>query len=261
MSALARLSPSRQLYPFGLSGAAVNKKEVRPRLQDSWPWPPAGFRASPLHWPSLEFIGRRAFTKTMGAGSEWSVRCLLLAAWSANNNAGSEAFTAWPPHYHHHATAPGRGEPCAASSPRSTLQHHSRDFVGHVLAATPPLHQHGPYSNPGCAMRASWSCAQQLPAADDQSCRSHGCADSSRNSRRRRSSVGPLFAEDQGWLDALKAVADEPGLPLGPSKKVRLERNKVAASVLLFTADVGTKRPRVLNCRHQHQLDPANDNA
>jgi len=165
----------------------------------------------------------------MGAGVEWSVRCLLLAAWSANNNAGSEAFTflARPPH-HHHATAAGRGASSVANCPRSLPQRLSREFVGRALAATPPLHQYGPDRNPGCIMRANWCCAPQLqPPPDSPCCRGHGASTASRSSRRRRGSVGPLFAEDQGWLDALKGVADEPGLPLGPSKKVRLERTCV----------------------------------
>lgn len=161
----------------------------------------------------------------MGAGSEWSVRCLLVAAWSANNNAGSEAFAfpARPPHLHH-ATAPaGWGAPSAASSPRSTPQRRSRDFVGRSLDATTPVHQHGPHRNPGFVMRSSGGRQEQqlLAAADDRCC--HGpAAVVTRKSRRRRGSVGPLFAEDQGWLDALKGMADEPGLPLGPTKKVRL---------------------------------------
>lgn len=165
----------------------------------------------------------------MGAGSEWAVRCMLLAAWSASNNAGSEAFT--------FISRPPSSTAVAPSS--STSQRRSRAFSSPPSVARPPSPQHGPrrksgrlYASSGIRqgrstevlssrqrrVLASSCCDDQRRVASP--CNGHLAG--SRSSRRRwPSALGPLFAEDQGWLDALKGMSDEPALPLGPTKKVR----------------------------------------
>lgn len=156
--------------------------------------------------------------------SEWAVRCMLLAAWSANNNARVGAFTfiARPPH----VTTAGTHRAAALAPPRPPPHRRSRAFSNPTLVDTPPKpRQGGPQRKSGCLhgvmqeRSGVLGSRRQEPARGP--CSSGECPSTSRSNRRRRNALGPLFAEDQGWLDALKGVTDEPGLPLGPSKKVR----------------------------------------
>lgn len=164
----------------------------------------------------------------MGAGSEWAVRCILFVAWSASHNAYSEAFTfiSRPPS----STAGVAAAAGGAAAPSSSTSQHRPPSV-----ARPPSPQHGPWriSN-GLYASTSGRYIEVLGSRQRRVAASSCCDDgpgpvassleNSRGSRRERSAVGPLFAEDQGWLDALKGVADEPALPLGPTKKKVGER-------------------------------------
>lgn len=171
----------------------------------------------------------------MGAGSEWAVRCMLLAAWSTNTNTGVDAFTfiARPPHAT--ATSAGTHSTAAQAPPRSTPHRRSRAFSSPPLVETPPSPRQGGAQRKSGRLhgvmqeRSGVLGSRRQEPAPDPCC---GERDStSRSKRRRRSALGPLFAEDQGWLDALKGVTDEPGLPLGPSKKVRPKNMNGGCSV------------------------------
>lgn len=161
----------------------------------------------------------------MGAGSEWAVRCLLVAAWSVNKNTGVDAFTVISRPPHATATSAGPRRTAAYTPSRSTPHRHSRSFSSPPLVDTPPpVHQGGQQRKSGrlhgVMQERSALPSRRRPVPVPGLCCGEGPS-TSRSNRRRRSALAPLFAEDQGWLDALKGVTDEPGLPLGPSKKVR----------------------------------------
>ncbi|CAM9583301.1 unnamed protein product, partial [Ectocarpus fasciculatus] len=169
----------------------------------------------------------------MGTGSEWTVRCMLLAAWSASNNAGSEAFTFTSRSPAHHATpTPPRQQATSTTPPATaTSQRCARAFSSPASAGTPSsahgpkrrlghLHadrQHGMAAGPA---RSAGTLRPVVQGGSRSNYHSSASEGRSSSGRRRRSASGPMFAEDEGWLEALKGVADEPGLPLGPSKKM-----------------------------------------
>lgn len=167
----------------------------------------------------------------MGAGSEWAVRCMLLATWSANTNTGVDAFTfiARPPHHATAISACTHSSTAALAPPRSTPHRRSRAFSSPPLVDTPPRRRQGGAQRTSGRLhgvmqeRPGVLGSRRQEPAPGPYCGER--AGTSRSNRRRRSALGPLFAEDQGWLDALKSVTDEPGLPLGPSKKVRAVKN------------------------------------
>lgn len=176
----------------------------------------------------------------MVTASDWAVRCMLVAAWSSSTSVGSEAFTFV-------GGPPGHGTAAAttAASTRvatATAQRRCRAFSSPSPASIAPpargsRHElgrlHGSSDDRQGTSRAEMArSARMLPPAAPRST-SHAHGTRSGCSRRRRDISGPLFAEDQGWLDALKGVSDEPGLPLGPSKKVRGTCVGVSAEMIL----------------------------
>lgn len=179
----------------------------------------------PHHLPSLPW---KQHLGSMGTASDWAVRCVLVAAWSSSTSVGSEAFAfvSSPPGHGTKAATTGASSTRAATA---TAQRRCRVFSSLSSAGrAPPVRcsQHTPGrlhgssdGREGISRVETASFARVLPPAAPRSS-SHGHGSRSGSNRRRRDVSGPLFAEDQGWLDALKGVADEPGLPLGPSKKV-----------------------------------------
>lgn len=168
----------------------------------------------------------------MGSGSEWAARCILMAAWSSNANTGVDAFAfaAGPPHAT--ATSAGTLSTATFAPPRSTPHRRSRAFSSPNLAdATPPTPRQGVAQRKSgrrlhgvmqerSGVLGSSRRQEPEPTPPRPACCGERRSSTSRGNRRRRSALAPLFAEDQGWLDALKGVTDEPGLPLGPTKKV-----------------------------------------
>lgn len=166
--------------------------------------------------------------QSMGAGSEWAVRCMLLAAWSANTNSNISvdafAFVASrPPHAT--ATSAGTHSTAALAPSRSTPHRRSRAFSSPPVVDTPPTPRQGGTQRTSSRLHGVMHERSGVLGSRRQEPAPGACCgerfSTSRSNRRGRSALGPLFAEDQGWLDALKGVTDEPGLPLGPSKKVR----------------------------------------
>lgn len=134
----------------------------------------------------------------MGAAFEWFVRCMLLVTWSARHNLGFvEAFAIIAPRHVSCATSSHR---CPDASATSHLRKGSQQQTA--------LHSTG-FSS----LDKRFEKKTAVSAVVSQ------CVEGRRRHRRRM--LPPLFAEDQGWLDALKSVSGESGLPMGP-KKVRL---------------------------------------
>lgn len=134
----------------------------------------------------------------MGVALEWSVRCMLLATWSARHNLGSvEAFAIIAPR---HVSCATSSHQCAGASATSHLRKGSQQQTA--------LHSTGFSSLDKRSETNKFASAVALQ-----------CVEGRRRHRRRV--LPPLFAEDQGWLDALKSVSGDSGLPMGP-KKVRI---------------------------------------
>eukprot|EP00752_Nemacystus_decipiens_P006075 g5483.t1 len=159
----------------------------------------------------------------MGAGSEWAVRCMLLAAWSANTRHGGVEAFAFPRPPHPTATSSAGTRSTALAPPTSTSHRRSRAFSSPSLVDTSPTSRRGSARRKSGRFhgvmheRSGVPCSPRQAPAPGLCCGER--ARTSRGHRRKRSTLGPLFAEDQGWLDALKSIGDEPGLPLGPSSK------------------------------------------
>lgn len=156
------------------------------------------------------------------------LRCAILAVWSASIHSGSQGFTgvARPPRVAKHTAQSGHA-PAAFSCPTTTTRtakapQQPRDgpqrYRGHHLSSTSASN-----SDSGEGIRRARNEVEVAPVASADArreVRRGGWGAVSSRRRRRSSTFPPLFAEDQSWLDALKEVTGDSGLPMGP-KKVR----------------------------------------
>lgn len=165
----------------------------------------------------------------MGTGSEWALRCMLLVAWSASSsNRGSEAFVIPATLLHApgasaivslesggpFSTRPARA-PRGPSHPRNGSPRESNRYVRRGTSIGSSINSSGELCEQ--ARGGAGAAGARLTAPGGWS-ELGASRQGSRGCRRRRNSLGPLFAEDQGWLDALKDVSGESGLPMGPKK-------------------------------------------
>lgn len=174
------------------------------------------------------------------------MRCILLVSWSSvgsNSNKCSgfaEAFTSLTTPPHATATRRARHEHSVGftasttttstrvlfrhgDSRRSRKEHHSRRSRGSHDRYSSARHTKVRMGCTRCHV-SSMSAPQGIsdgPLGNDGS-RSSGSSGRSRwmSNRRRGRGSGPLFAEDQGWLEALQDMSGDSNLPMGP-KKVR----------------------------------------
>lgn len=167
----------------------------------------------------------------MGTRPEWVVlRCAILAVWSASIHNGSQGFTvvARPPRVAKHTAQPGHA-PGAFSCPTTTAKalkqprNGPQRYPGHHQHSSTSTSTGATESDNGEGTRWARSAVEVTPVTSAHArreVRRGGWGAVSSRRRRRSSTFPPLFAEDQSWLDALKEVTGDSGLPMGP-KKVR----------------------------------------
>lgn len=168
----------------------------------------------------------------MGKGLEWAVRCMLFTAWSAGNNSASEAFTivAKPPPHPTTTTAALRGTTFVCASPAATF-YPRRAPPAHGSSRSGSNGEFSWHSKSSTEITAARSTPTRLVLG--HRARATGVEGSSTSSRRRQSPLRPLFSADQGWLDALKEMSGDSGLPMGPKKVGTLLPVLLLISVLL----------------------------
>lgn len=122
---------------------------------------------------------------------------LILAVWSGwgNSRAVVLGFTIAPHHATSHATRT-QGSSSAFGATRTVTTQ-----VDGVSAQDSGEHRQ-----------------QQVFVGTHNQQHFYGAWLNARGAARRRSSVGRLFAEDQSWIEALRGVEGDSGLPMGPKK-------------------------------------------
>ena len=166
----------------------------------------------------------------MGTRPERAVlRCAILAVWSTSIHSRFQGFTvvARPPRVAKHTAQPGHA-PAAFLCPTTTrtakAPQQSSDgpprYPGHHHSSTSTSASKSDTSEGARWARIVVELAPVASADARREVRRGGWGTVSSRRRHRTTTFPPLFAEDQSWLDALKEVTGDSGLPMGP-KKVR----------------------------------------